>query len=280
MITYGHEKYIEKAIQGVFMQQTNFMVELLISNDSSPDNSDNIIQKMIAQKPDNIFVNYINHEENLGAIPNFYSALNACSGKYIAICEGDDFWTEPGKLQKQIDFLEKNLEYSASFHDVEAIYNKNIISFREDRGNVINNPVVLSDLMNSEWLIPTCSYVFRKEKMILPTFYPNMRFGDFILFSCTLINSKAYYFPEIMGAYRRNNSSSLTNETKMLGIISLKTDYIEFLLWLKNLANKDDINYIDLRISREIKELRRQISIYQNSKFSKIYMKMRNILKN
>ena len=279
MITYGHEKYIEKAIEGVFMQQTNFLVELLISNDSSPDNSDDIIKKMIVQKPENIFVNYIKHEENLGAIPNFYFALGSCKGKYIAICEGDDYWTNSEKLQKQIDFLEKNPEFSASFHDVQTIYKDKIVSFLEDRRNSITNPVLLKNLLDSDWLIPTCSYVFRKEYMILPPFYPQMRFGDFILFCCTLINSKAKYFEEIMGAYRRNNTSSLTNETKMLGIISLKTDYIEFLNWLGKRASGSDVLYIDNRIEKELNEIRGQIVIYQNSSFSKAYLGLRKILK-
>ena len=279
MITYGHEKHIDQAIEGVFVQETNFPVELIIANDASPDRSHEIIVNLIKEPPERVCVNYINNTNNIGAIPNFYSALGNCNGKYIAICEGDDYWTDSKKLQKQIDFLEKNPDFSASFHDVQTIYNDKIISFLEDRGNTISNPVFLNNLLESDWLIPTCSYVFRKENMVLPPFYPKMRFGDFILFCCTLINSKAKYFEEIMGAYRRNNTSSLTNETKMLGIISLKTDYIEFLNWLRKSATGSDIIHIDNRLNKEIKEIREQIVIYQNSHFSKAYFALRKIWK-
>ena len=108
MITYGHEKYIEEAIRGVFLQKTNFPLELIISNDKSPDSTDEIIKNIIKSAPENISVNYIQHLENIGMLPNFISTLKMAEGKYIAVCEGDDYWTDENKLQKQIDFLEKN----------------------------------------------------------------------------------------------------------------------------------------------------------------------------
>lgn len=111
MITYGHEKYIADAIKGVFMQKTNFQIELIIANDNSPDGTDEIVKVLIESAPSNITVLYVKHKLNKGGNANYIWAVEKAAGKYIANCEGDDYWTDPLKLQKQVDFLEKNREY-------------------------------------------------------------------------------------------------------------------------------------------------------------------------
>ena len=119
MITYGHEKYIEEAINGVLMQECRFPIELIISNDCSPDNTNNIINNIIKNHPKSDIIRYINHEKNIGMMPNFISALRNVNSKYVAICEGDDYWIDRFKLQKQVDFMEKNLDFSMCFHSVQ-----------------------------------------------------------------------------------------------------------------------------------------------------------------
>lgn len=110
MITYGHENYIKEAIEGVLMQECCFEIELIIVNDCSPDKTDAIVQKSIKRTHKGIQIKYFKHKKNIGAIPNFIWALEKCSGKYTAICEGDDYWTDPFKLQKQADVLDGNKE--------------------------------------------------------------------------------------------------------------------------------------------------------------------------
>ena len=114
MPTYGQENYILDAIKGVVSQQYDGEIEFIISNDNSPDQTDEIIENYLKNTdiPNNISIKYIKHENNIGAIPNFAWTLQQSSGKYIAICEGDDYWTDPLKLQKQVDFLEENEEYT------------------------------------------------------------------------------------------------------------------------------------------------------------------------
>ena len=111
MITYGHEKYIEEAIQGVLMQECDFEIELIVANDLSPDYTDRVVKRIIAEHPKGSCIKYTCHEHNLGMISNFNWSLNQTTGTYIAICEGDDYWTDPLKLQKQVDFLEKNPDF-------------------------------------------------------------------------------------------------------------------------------------------------------------------------
>ena len=108
MITYGHENYIEQAIKGVLMQECDFQYELIIANDCSPDNTDRIVQKIIDNTNNADRIKYVRHTVNKGMTANFLWTLQQASGKYIAICEGDDYWTDPLKLQKQVDLLEVN----------------------------------------------------------------------------------------------------------------------------------------------------------------------------
>ncbi|HAT80174.1 MAG TPA: hypothetical protein DCS17_01820, partial [Flavobacterium sp.] len=119
MITYLHENFIEQAINGVLMQKGNFEIELIIANDNSPDETNIIVQNCIVNHPNGSWIKYTHHKTNLGMMPNFVWALQQCKGKYIAICEGDDFWTDSFKLQKQIDVLVNYPNLAGCFHNSE-----------------------------------------------------------------------------------------------------------------------------------------------------------------
>lgn len=116
MITYAHENFIEQAINGVLMQECDFDVELIIANDYSPDKTDEVIKDIIKNHPKASWIKYIKHKQNIGMMPNFIFALKQAQGKYLALCEGDDYWTDPLKLQKQVDFLEEKEEYVICGH--------------------------------------------------------------------------------------------------------------------------------------------------------------------
>lgn len=118
MITYNHENFIKEAIDGVLMQKCNFNFELVIGEDSSSDMTRRMCLDYAISNPT---INLLTTEKNIGVMRNLIRTLMACNGKYIAICEGDDFWIDPLKLQKQVDFLEQNQEYVLSFHNVIAV---------------------------------------------------------------------------------------------------------------------------------------------------------------
>lgn len=118
-VTYNHAQFIRKCLDGFLMQQTDFPVEILIHDDCSTDGTTEIIREYEAKYPELISPLY--EEENQyqhgkAAEIDFYNYRRA-RGKYIAYCEGDDYWTDPLKLQKQVDFMEANPEYSVCFHD-------------------------------------------------------------------------------------------------------------------------------------------------------------------
>jgi len=108
-ITYNHELFIAQAIDGFLIQETNFDFEIVIGEDCSTDNTRKIIEEYQKKYPTKIKL--LPSNTNLGIEANFYRTMQACNGKYIAICDGDDYWTDKNKLQLQVDFLENNKEY-------------------------------------------------------------------------------------------------------------------------------------------------------------------------
>ncbi len=119
MITYNHGKFIEQAIEGVLMQQTDFPVELVIGEDCSPDDTREICIRYQQKYPDRIKLHL--PEKNIGSLANFEKILWECSKgyKYTAMCEGDDYWSDPLKLQKQVDYLEAHPDCGLTYTDVK-----------------------------------------------------------------------------------------------------------------------------------------------------------------
>lgn len=110
LITYNHERYIAQAIQSVLDQRTNFDYEIVIGEDCSTDRTREIVMEFHRLYPDRIVP--ILRDENAGMMRNFMEVLAACRGEYVAILEGDDYWTCPDKVQRQVDFLEANPDYA------------------------------------------------------------------------------------------------------------------------------------------------------------------------
>ncbi len=198
MLTYNHEKYIQNAIEGVLMQETNFEYELIIANDSSSDGTNVIILEIIENNKQGYRIKYSNNEQNKGTMTNFLFALEQCSGKYIALCEGDDFWTDPYKLQKQVDFLDKNSDYSFCGHEVD-IYNeyiKNKIGkYASGKSTFGLKDTILGPPMH------TSSLVFRNN-FKLPASISRLPAGDDALECILASKGLAFSFPETMSVYR------------------------------------------------------------------------------
>lgn len=119
IITYNHEKYIEKAIRSVLAQKTSFSLEIIVSDDCSGDGTPAVIQKL--QKENSDCIVPILRKKNVGMKRNSIETLKACKGEYAAFLEGDDYWTDSQKLQKQVDFLEEHRDYAATYHACKVI---------------------------------------------------------------------------------------------------------------------------------------------------------------
>jgi glycosyltransferase involved in cell wall biosynthesis len=129
VITYNQERYIRQTLDGIFMQETSFEYEVIVGEDCSPDGTRGILLEYKERHPEALHL--ILQEKNVGMNKNAEAVWRRCRGKYIAYCEGDDYWTDPLKLQKQVDFLENNPGYSGICH-------KHMVEYAD--GNVVSMP--------------------------------------------------------------------------------------------------------------------------------------------
>ncbi|MES2139008.1 MAG: glycosyltransferase [Bacteroidota bacterium] len=210
MITYNHEKFIREAIDGVLMQETNFEYELIIANDCSTDNTDLVIQGCINKYLRKNSIKYLNHKENKGIMLNFISALQLCKGKYIALCEGDDYWTNKHKLQKQVDFLENNLDFAICFHNARKLNQ----TTGDDSELFFTSPpkevYTITDIIKENF-IPTLTSVFRNNLINeFPDWYYKAFPGDWPLHILNSQFGKIKYIDEIMAVYRMHDGGSFS----------------------------------------------------------------------
>ncbi|UAB74708.1 glycosyltransferase [Mesoflavibacter sp. SCSIO 43206] len=215
MITYNHQDYIVEALEGVFKQQSDFVIELILSNDCSTDQTHQKITNFLENNTSsNIQIKYFNHTENLGMMPNFKFALEQCKGKYIALCEGDDYWTDQHKLQKQLDFLEMNIKYSLCFHNVYKLNQRNGANESNVMLDYETNQVFTTEDLISQWFVPTASILFRNySDFIFPDWFYNCGSGDIPLLLLLSLRGDLYYLNETMGVYRlQDNGVSVAHK--------------------------------------------------------------------
>ncbi len=148
MPVYNHEKFIDDALAGVVMQKTSFKYRLIIGEDFSTDGTRAIIESYVVKYPNIIDAFY--REKNLGPYGNSGLLFKEMKAKYIAICEGDDYWTDPLKLQKQVEFMESNPDYSICYHLVNILNADG--HFERETLNTVSEPrtYTLVDLAQGE----------------------------------------------------------------------------------------------------------------------------------
>jgi len=206
VITYQHVDFIEKCIQGVLMQQTDFAVELLIGEDESSDGTRAICERYATEYPEKIKVFFRNRTEfdrrigHSSARVNLISTFLAAKGKYIAFCEGDDHWTDPLKLQRQVDALEADPKASGCFTNAYNDKNGELQVFLGNYNRVPKGLIVDEGEFVSGLGIPSCTIVFRRE---LITDYPQVvqgfATGDTALFTLLLGKGHFIYQPTFTG---------------------------------------------------------------------------------
>jgi glycosyltransferase involved in cell wall biosynthesis len=200
MVTYNHGAYIAQAIESVLMQQADFEIELIIGEDCSSDNTREIVHAYTEKFPPKIKTLF--NAKNLGPAENFKSIYNSADGDYLALCEGDDFWTDPLKLRKQVDFLERHPGFSFSFHNV------NILDHTTGSGRphfipkTMQPHYTLTNLLTGNF-IQSCSVVYRRKNLpLLPEWLQSLAIGDWPLHILHAEKGPLGYIDEIMGVYR------------------------------------------------------------------------------
>lgn len=237
---YNHKNFIRESIESILMQRTNFKVEVIIHDDASNDGTKEIIVEYQEKYP-HLFNNIL-HSENQWSqgksvmTPLFEKPL----GKYIALCHGDDCWTDPLKLQNQVDFLEANSDYGlvcGGFYSVNHLTNERKIHYHklEALTSVKGSEITQSSLWN-EWNVQTMTVLFRNE-LLSRTFVENYKyFCDMHLFYQIIKQQKGYYFNEIYGVQNVHENGIYSQKNyleKQLFLFKARKD-----LWFRNKSDK------------------------------------------
>lgn len=221
MMAFNHENFITQAVEGVLMQKTDFDFDIVIGEDCSTDDTRNKIIALQQKYPGKFKL--LLHNKNIGAMANQMAILNECTGKYIALCEGDDYWTDPYKLQKQVDFLEGNEEYSICFHPVKLRKESENDIVDDYMTREVPETTTILDLAYGNY-IHTPSVVFRKNQDVLDTLHSlgALTVGDYVLHMLNAKHGNIKKLPEVMGIYRVHSG----------GVHSQKSPFRKYLEWI------------------------------------------------
>jgi glycosyltransferase involved in cell wall biosynthesis len=211
MPTYNQEKYIARAVQGVLSQEVDFEFELLIGEDESSDHTRMICCEYANANPDVIRLvpgrraDVIRIKGRETGRANLTRLLSQVRGRYVAICEGDDYWTEPAKLMRQVSFLESHPEYSFCFHDVVLVNENDEIIAPQFVGIPQSGDYALSNFLKHN-RTATCSKLFRASTILPPPAANNVLAYDWLLSIHSGEQGKIYYQSGQWGAYRVSHS--------------------------------------------------------------------------
>ena len=205
-LTYNHESYIRQCLDGFVMQKTKFPIEILIHDDASTDGTQDIIREYEAKYPN--IIKPIYQKENQyskGVKVSLVYNYSRAKGKYIALCEGDDYWTDPYKLQKQVDFLESHPNYVMCSHRFDQYYEDRHRLEKEKDDTFQGADYDLQNLIGGKWFTQTLTVMYRRSALDLKRYERYGMSMDIILFYGLLKHGKGYCFPEAMGVYRYHN---------------------------------------------------------------------------
>lgn len=229
VITYNHEKYISQALESVLMQKWTGTWEVLVGDDASADGTSQILKHYEEAYPELIRV--CSNRQNQGASRNLYEMLCRAKGKYIALLEGDDYWTDSDKLRKQVEWLERHKEYSACTHECEIVdvegnplkkqykywlSHKRIFTLKDCQGFYLSGQTGTLLMRN---------YFLENPQMFSILYQAHPMISDRTLQTILSAILPIYHMPEKMSAYRQNIRRDGTNATSVLFVENIESPY-------------------------------------------------------
>ncbi|MBL6444758.1 glycosyltransferase [Fulvivirga sp. 29W222] len=242
-ITYGHEAFIGKMIEGVLNQECEYPFEFIILDDNSPDQTELVVENIQNRIPNDFRIRYIKNDVNLGVIPNFIKALKQCKGKYILFCEGDDFWNDKKKIQKQVDFLEKEVGYVGCYHNVCVVDAHNHI-LKASKSSKLYNRDISQEELKKGFTISLSSICFRNVITEFPEEFNKTNLGDKFLCSLLGHHGPVKFLKEIEPSAYRFHSGGVWSEKSAL---DKEKAYVNSHYWMwqyyQRIGNKDLSDY-------------------------------------
>jgi glycosyltransferase involved in cell wall biosynthesis len=222
LITYRHERYIEQAVRSVLEQKTSFPLEIVVGEDVSPDRTRDVLQKIDRDFPGRLTL--LLRDSNLGMQANFIATYAKCRGELIAMLEGDDYWTDPHKLQRQVDALDQHPDWTGCFHQAEYVDpagrplgKRHPFAYRE--------PVTFDDLCRTNW-VPTCSLIVRKSAVPqIPEWFRELPIGDWALCLLAAMSGPLGMVPEALACYRVHPGGVWTSQSHKVRVKGLLRAY-------------------------------------------------------
>ncbi len=268
-VAYNHECYIRQCLEGFVTQKTNFRFEAIVHDDASTDKTASIIREYAQKYPEiikPIFEKENQYSKKDGSLRKIMDSHT--HGKYVALCEGDDYWTDSLKLQKQVDFLEAHPDYSMCFHNAVIMYlgiKKAPVLFNNLE---CSRQIHLNEIVD-HWIIPTASILYRKDILPMPTWATKIYSGDQTLALMAYAKGKIWGFEDVMSVYRQNFvGSSATARANKMG----ETYVVDQHLLLYNYYNEETNYKYSNIISNRINYLKKQRLYLSNRyKHGKIY---------
>lgn len=213
-LVYNHEPYLRQCLDGFVMQKTNFRFEAIVHDDASTDGSAAIIREYAEKYPDIIKPiyetenQYSKHDGSLRRIVN-----SACKGKYIALCEGDDYWIDPLKLQKQADFLETHHDYILCGTNGLVLWDNGTNAPEYFHRNFTSRELMPEDVIG-KWPFPTASLMYRRELFaLLDSFKCRTYNGDIRIILVALANGRIWSLADVTTVYRLNENPYSSSNT-------------------------------------------------------------------
>jgi glycosyltransferase involved in cell wall biosynthesis len=223
-ITYNHAAFIAQTVSSFVEQKTNFRFEVVIGEDCSTDDTLNILSAWVERYPD--VIKLLKGGANLGASKNWMRAYKSCSGRYIAMCEGDDRWTDPLKLQKQFDYMEAHPNCALTFGNVQA-HKENCINYNYIGGAKLD---ISAEILQHAPPINTLTVMFRNVLEEIPPEFYACGAGDMFIWSLLGQVGYGHYMPEILPSIYNLHGGGLHSLTGPANqhLLRLKTFYAAF----------------------------------------------------
>lgn len=253
--TYQHKNFIRECLDGILMQKTNFSFEIIIGDDGSDDGTTEICKEYATKYPDiiRLFIrdrnssHYYEDGNFIGRFNGIWCRMS-CRGKYIALCEGDDYWTDPLKLQKQVDFLENNPDFIFSMGRYKRLYedSKKIFENKEKVNLSKTTEFEVSDYLKFKFS-QTATFVYRNIDIIIPDWFSKVHAGDQSLVVIYSKFGKIKVHNEFFSVYRINPASvTFTNSARKIFVtfdetLSFWNEYLDYkyerIIFYKKLLN-------------------------------------------